>query len=215
MDELIDLVSFADRPLAIIEKGQAHREGLLHRAVHLWIVHAPDGEKPALLLQLRGRDKSLMPNRYDVSAAGHLLAGESYLCGALRECGEELGFTPDAHALCPLGKRVELFEDATLKNFELCTCYLLRDDRMLADYPIGYPEVAGLCLAPLQDLAQMLSGACETTKVTGLFYDENGVMVRETREITCADFVPRVDAYMEKITDLATRFLAGEQGLYV
>lgn len=85
--ELVDIVDQNDRPLLVMPLTEAHRQSLFHRSV-LVLVFDPAGK---LYLQKRGPHKSLYPNRYDLSATGHVQAGESRLAAALRELEEELG----------------------------------------------------------------------------------------------------------------------------
>jgi isopentenyl-diphosphate delta-isomerase len=85
--ELVDIVDENDRPLMVMPLAEAHRQSLYHRSV-LVLVFDPRGK---LYLQKRGPHKSLYPNRYDLSATGHVQAGESRLAAAARELEEELG----------------------------------------------------------------------------------------------------------------------------
>jgi len=70
-------------------KANIHRDGDWHRATHVWIV-TPDDR---ILLQRRSVRKENNPGLWDVSAAGHVSAGENLLESALREVQEELGLT--------------------------------------------------------------------------------------------------------------------------
>lgn len=72
------------------ERSLVHRDGDLHGASHIWVI-CREGEKLWILLQKRSEEKDSYPGCFDVSAAGHLDPGESFLDGALRELGEELG----------------------------------------------------------------------------------------------------------------------------
>ena len=87
--EKLALVDDADRPIGTAERQRIHEQGLLHRAVHLFILNR-DGE---LFLQKRSWRKDRYPHRWDSSAAGHVDAGESYETCALRELSEELGIS--------------------------------------------------------------------------------------------------------------------------
>ena len=61
-------------------------------AVHVWLYRdTPSGRE--LLFQKRSQSVSHNPRQWDISAAGHINAGESYLDAALRECSEEIGAT--------------------------------------------------------------------------------------------------------------------------
>ena len=87
--ELLATVDRNDQPLDPIDRATIHRENLLHRAVHIFILNR-NGE---LLLQKRSYRKDKFPRRWDSSAAGHVNAGESYRDCAMRELKEELGIT--------------------------------------------------------------------------------------------------------------------------
>ena len=64
-----------------------HRDGDWHRSVHVWIVD-PDNR---VLLQKRSPTKDSHPNKWDISSAGHLGAGDDSVSAAVREVYEELG----------------------------------------------------------------------------------------------------------------------------
>src|SRR4029077_332631 len=80
-------------------KAEVHRDGDWHRAAHVWIV-TPDGR---LLLQRRSLRKENYPGLWDVSAAGHLSAGETAIECAVRETFEELGLRIEPNELRFLG----------------------------------------------------------------------------------------------------------------
>lgn len=88
MIELIDVLLPDGTPAGIRKtKDEIHRDGDWHRSVHVWIA-TPDGR---LLIQRRSREKENHPGLWDVSAAGHLSAGEDSLSAAVREVEEEIG----------------------------------------------------------------------------------------------------------------------------
>lgn len=89
-DELVEVVDATDRPVAVMPLREVHRQRLLHRSVFV-LVYGPGGK---VFLQRRSLRKAQFPGRYDVSASGHVQAGESRLQAALRELSEELGLTP-------------------------------------------------------------------------------------------------------------------------
>jgi isopentenyldiphosphate isomerase len=69
-------------------RSEVHALGLLHRAVHVWIFCAETGE---VVLQRRAACKDSWPDRWDISSAGHVSAGDESLDSAVRELEEELG----------------------------------------------------------------------------------------------------------------------------
>ena len=100
MDEFVDVLTPDGAPTGIAKrKAEVHRDGDWHRAAHVWIV-LPDGR---VLLQRRSLRKENYPGLWDVSAAGHVSAGETALDCAVRETFEELGLRIDANELQFLG----------------------------------------------------------------------------------------------------------------
>ncbi|MFP4072264.1 MAG: NUDIX hydrolase [Desulfovibrionales bacterium] len=89
--ELIEVVDRRNRPLMALPREDVHRQRLLHRSVLILVFDRHN----RLYIQKRGLMKTLYPGRWDVSAGGHVLAGESCLDAALREVQEELGVTPE------------------------------------------------------------------------------------------------------------------------
>ena len=87
-DELVDILnedgSFSRE---VQMKSVAHREGLWHASVQVWIFTL-EGE---ILLQKRATNKDTYPDLWDISVAGHLSAGDSPTEAALREIKEEIG----------------------------------------------------------------------------------------------------------------------------
>ncbi|MGZ8217574.1 NUDIX hydrolase [Methylomagnum sp.] len=68
-------------------RGELHRLGLRHRAVHILVFNG----RGELFLQKRATTKDINPGLWDTSAAGHVDFGESYDQCAARELAEELG----------------------------------------------------------------------------------------------------------------------------
>jgi 16S rRNA (adenine1518-N6/adenine1519-N6)-dimethyltransferase len=85
--ELLAVVDENDRPLKPTDRATIHRDNLLHRAVHIFLVN----HRGELLLQKRSYRKDRFPRRWDSSASGHVDADESYQDCAMRELREEIG----------------------------------------------------------------------------------------------------------------------------
>ncbi len=93
MEELFDICDEQGRPTGeTAPRSVAHRDGLMHRTVHIWITREVDG-RTQVLLQKRSIHKDSFPGLYDTSSAGHMLAGAEPLESAIRELQEELGIT--------------------------------------------------------------------------------------------------------------------------
>lgn len=88
--DYIEIVDSMNRPLGVLSREDVHRQGLFHRSV---LVLAYD-LKNRLLIQKRHPSKKIYPGRWDLSATGHVLAGESTVEAAYRELEEEVGIVP-------------------------------------------------------------------------------------------------------------------------
>ena len=144
-----------ERTGEVVWKSEAHRRGLWHRCFHCWIFGADAGE-PYLLVQRRSVTKDTWPGYLDVTAAGHLGAGEEPLDG-LREVEEELGLRVDPGRLVPLGtRRVEQRIPAGLDR-ELQDVFLLRDDTPPGNLRLQREEVDAVLGIHLDD-AVLLGG---------------------------------------------------------
>lgn len=100
MDEYIDIVTKEGKPTGkTVLKSEAHKNGWYHNTIHLWLFT----NKGEILLQQRSHKKTIHPLLWDVSAAGHIDAGESFIEAALRETREELGLQLEANQLTKVG----------------------------------------------------------------------------------------------------------------
>ncbi len=89
--EILDIVDAHDRVIGQATRGEIHRRGLAHRAVHMFVFD-PQG---MIYVQRRSADKDRFPSVLDSSASGHVDPGESYHAAAVRELKEELGIEAD------------------------------------------------------------------------------------------------------------------------
>jgi len=87
MEEYVVLVNPADEVLGLMEKQQAHINGLLHRAFSVFLFN----DKGEMLLQKRASEKYHSPNQWTNAVCSHPRDGETYLQGAKRRLKEELG----------------------------------------------------------------------------------------------------------------------------
>lgn len=134
-DELFDVVNENDEVVRQEIRAVVHAEGLLHRAVHIFVVN----KRGEIFLQKRSRLKDVHPGTWDSSAAGHLDAGEDYDACAVRELGEEAG---------QKGEEIEMI--AKIPPSEATGWEFVRLYRARQDSPIRFPcsEVeAGLWLS--------------------------------------------------------------------
>ena len=85
-EELFDVVDAEDTVIGMEKRSIVHRQGLMHRAVHVFVFNA----KGQLYIQKRSLSKDSAPGKWVSSCSGHVDSGEDYDSAALRELGEEL-----------------------------------------------------------------------------------------------------------------------------
>ncbi|BAT88677.1 hypothetical protein VIGAN_05223200 [Vigna angularis var. angularis] len=105
-------------------RGDVHRNGDYHRAVHVWLFAERTQE---LLLQRRASCKDSWPDLWDISSAGHISAGDSSLITARRELEEELGviLPKDAFELIFIYLQHSVINDGKYINNEFNDVYLV------------------------------------------------------------------------------------------
>ena len=90
-EERVILVDEDDRHLGTMDKLEAHRKGLLHRAISIFVFD-PEGR---VLLQRRAMGKYHCPGLWANTCCSHPRPGETPLEAAHRRLPEELGFDCD------------------------------------------------------------------------------------------------------------------------
>ena len=137
--ELIDELDENGNYKGIIDQAIAHRDGLWHRSVHVWIVN----DNNEILLQYRCANKKFFPDVWDVSFAGHVGVGEDSITSAIREGKEELGIDVDTSKMQFLFTNKETLIYGNAISNEFVDIYLLRDNIRLENLIYQTTEVGG------------------------------------------------------------------------
>lgn len=140
---------FKDRPESAgynKVREEVHRDADWHRSVHVWII---DRKCRQVALQLRSASKDTFPNRWDISAAGHIESGADSRETAERELAEELGIESQDLIFaftCPA-------EQAVMGG---CNCYedvyFLALEKDSCKFSLGAAEVASVKWIDLEEL---------------------------------------------------------------
>ena len=158
--EYIDIFDENNNPTGEVkEKTQAHEDGNFHRTAHIWIMN----DKKELLLQKRSATKKSHPN-WDISGAGHIMAGESVIDGAIRELKEELGIKTNENEL----KFIAIVKSTkNPKNMEFQYVYLLKCNKQVEEYIFEDNEVSEVKYVHFKELEKMVE-----ERVDGLLIHE-------------------------------------------
>lgn len=134
-----------------VKKHEAHRKGLIHRAICVWIVNSSN----EILMQTRS-DHVRSPGKMDISFSGHIQAGETSLEAVGREGYEELGISIDISRLQYLFScRVYIRTDEYIEN-EIDDVYLYKADIHLDACRFCDNEVKAVSYVPLEELKTMV-----------------------------------------------------------
>lgn len=166
--EYLDICNEEGLPTGeIISRDEAHRDGVLHRTAHVWIVRKKETGYD-VLLQKRSMEKESFPGQYDTSSAGHIPAGAEPLDSALRELEEELGIKADTDDLSEAGTFRIRYE----KEFH---GRMFRDNEYTRVYVYQKPV----------DTASLTLQASEVDEVRWFDLDEVSDEIRRSRERFC------------------------------
>lgn len=172
--ELFDLVREDGSPTGhVMERCMVHKRGELHRTVHIWVVNKKADGSVEVLLQKRSQAKDAYPGCYDVSAAGHMLAGEEFEAAASRELFEELGIDAQEGELRFIGYHEGYVEAAfwgqPFKYWEISAVYLYEKPVKPENLVIQKSEVEEVSF---WDYDKVFAGILEGTLKTCIYPEE-------------------------------------------
>ena len=164
-----------------VERRLAHKTGIAHEGVHLWIIRTmPQME---LLFQHRAKDKEMYPDCLDITVGGHVPFGVADK-KIQKESYEEVGISPSDNELIDLGCYRYEEKAAGLFHREFQSVYILIDNRPLDGYRFIDGEVDAIFAVRLDELKALLV----TDTVINAECFENNRLGR--KEISRKDFHP-------------------------
>jgi isopentenyldiphosphate isomerase len=162
MDELVDILdSHGNSTGKTLFKSEAHRRGMFHPTVHVWL-YTRGG---SLLIQQRAKNKDTYPLLWDVSVAGHIGAGEDIEASAIREVAEEIGLTITQGDLLKIG----VFKSVHRHSQSLVDCEFHHTFLCELKVPLQFlkkqeNEVAALKLIPITQFSEETWGMANLKK---------------------------------------------------
>lgn len=106
MEDFVILVDNNDREIGLMEKMQAHREAVLHRAFSIFIFNS----RGEILLQQRAYTKYHTPGLWTNTCCSHPRKGETVADAASRRLFEEMGM------ICPLEEKFSFIYKADVSQ---------------------------------------------------------------------------------------------------
>jgi len=134
-------------------KKEVHQLGLWHHSAHIWFVNLHND----ILIQRRAPHKDNHPNMWDISAAGHVSAGEDDNTSALREVEEELGLQLLPDELHLIGVVTQESQRPEYINREFNNIYIVKKNIEISEIRIQESEVAKVKYISLSELEEHIS----------------------------------------------------------
>ena len=139
MEEKFDVLTESGEYTDSIEcRDDCHKYGFWHKAVALFIINSKD----QVLLQRRSPNKKLWPNLWDISAGGHVLAGEFGFEAIIREIKEELGTNIDKNDILFIGSAISTNIKGDITNNHFNEFYIVNKDIDISSLVLQTEEVS-------------------------------------------------------------------------
>ena len=156
VDEFLNLIDSHSRLTRTAKpRSLVHRDGDLHPTVHIWLVKRRD-MGIYVLLQKRSPEKDVNPDRYDVSAAGHVSQGGEFRHSAVREVKEELGIDITGNQLELIGLLNNVTKYGDINDNEMSAIYLCRENIDIDKLTLQSSEVSEVCWAEIDELLSVM-----------------------------------------------------------
>lgn len=146
----------------VASREECHKKGLYHKAVVVFIVNS----KNEVLIQQRSGNKKLWPNKWDITAGGHALAGEFGYEAVIREAKEEIGIDINVNDLIFIGCTISHNEQEGIINNHFNEFYIVKKDLNIEDINLQLEEVQDIKWISKEDIIKMIKERNEslTTK---------------------------------------------------
>lgn len=194
--EVFDIFTEQMVNIGTASRKRVHDEGLWHQTFHCWIINRSAVHGPSLLLQLRNPDKDTFPDMFDISSAGHLLAGETPEDG-VRELHEELGIDVSIDALTYCGMiPEEHIVPGQFMDREFTHIYLYECEKTLSEYHFQTSKISGLFFVAFSDFEKLVHDEEEEIPSEGVIYNPlTGCVSHVNQHIRLEEIVPHSKAY--------------------
>ncbi|MEI7810289.1 MAG: NUDIX domain-containing protein [bacterium] len=180
LEQKLEVVDENDNVLGIESRSKIHKEGLLHREIHVFFI-TPLGE---IIFQHRSKDKDTYPDKLDATVGGHVEPGMSYEETAIKECKEETGIDLDSKKLVFLIKmKRKSFDQVTGKiNNTIRAQYVYLYDGLISDLQIEDGKSEGFEAWKIDDLFNLSED--DRNKFIGLILSEEMLgLFKKAKEI--------------------------------
>lgn len=200
MAEMLDIFDEHMCWIGVRTREEVHREGHWHQTFQCWFVRR-DGDETYVYFQRRHETKADFPGLLDITAAGHIGAGETREDG-FREAEEELGVRLEPEDVHYLGCLRGSYRKGGFIDREFCHVHLYRSELPNEAFRFQDGEVSALVRVKLDDARRLIAG--ETEAIEGAEFVP-GAGAERRIAIGPGDIVPHERAYYEEVFEGADR----------
>ncbi len=195
--EIVTIFDEDMQKIGVKMRKEAHAQGYWHETFHCWFTRE-DAGKTYLLFQRRALQKKDFPGKLDITAAGHLLAGEQVVDG-IREITEELGVALSYEDLQSVGivKEQIILNDFIDKEF--CHVYTYKYAGTIDSFVLQAREVAGILQIEIDAFAQLVHGETEIVRGVGYNVETDGSKTLIDANYSLSDICPHSKQYFSKL----------------
>ena len=188
-------------PLGRLSRAEVHQQGHWHETFHCWF-YRREGAHTYLLFQRRAASKRDFPLKLDITAAGHLLAGETVRDG-IREIVEEVGVAVAYHELLPVGVIPSALMLDQFIDREFCHVYLYHYQEPTPQFLLQQEEVADIIAVEATQLEALFQGATSAIEGRSCLYSfTEGPVVK----IEAQDLCPHPPTYARQLMQALHRY---------
>lgn len=166
MEEFFDVLNERGEYIGKIEsRNNCHTKGLWHKAVAMFIINS----KGQVLLQKRSANKKMWPNMWDITAGGHVLAGEFGFQSIIREAEEELGISLNKNDITFVGSSISTNVQGDIVNNHFNEFYIVNKDIDETTLKLQEEEVSEVKWVDKNEIIERIKDNC------------NGITAKEGR----------------------------------
>lgn len=155
MEEMIDVLDENGvKTGEVLTRKDVHKLGLWHKIIVIAIIDKDN----QILMQQRSFTKDTCPGKWDISAAGHVSAGQTPLEAAVREINEEVGIEIEEKDLdYILTYKKESYVREDYKDKQIFDCYIAKVEEInMENIILQESEVADAKLVTKEEFKNMV-----------------------------------------------------------
>jgi isopentenyldiphosphate isomerase len=202
-EEVLDIYDEQMNLIGSEKRSQVHINGCWHQTFQTWL-YCEKGVRKFLIFQKRHLNKEVGGGLYDITAAGHLVTGESVSEG-IREIEEELGIVVDFRELIYLGVLNQTYIEDKIIDREFCNVFICKTDLGIDCFRPQTGEVSGIVLIEAEEMLSLITGRKEYVECIGFDQDDKGIRVNIQKELSILNFMPHSEEYYTLVLEAALK----------